>query len=201
MDRRAILKYTAYATGYAITAPLVSAFLSGCNAEPAAPDYIPSFLSEETYLSLRAMTNVMLPATATPGAVEVGVPEFIDLVLDKYTEEEEQLKIKEGLNAWLSSVQESPEEPYHKFSAEEQLRLLNELDAEAKAKAESLEGVPLTEEEHLAQWPWWINFKGLIINSYFASARVGTEVLAYDPVPGVYQGCIPLEEVGKTWSL
>lgn len=201
MDRRAILKYTAYATGYAITAPLTSAFLSGCAAEPAAPDFIPSYFSEATYLNLRAVVDTVLPKTATPGAVDLGIPEFIDLVLNKYTEEEDRQKIKQGLNDWLTTVQESPEKPYHQLSAEEQLRLLNELDTEAKAKAESLEGVQLTEEEFKAQWPWWLDLKGLTINSYFATKHVGTEVLAYDPVPGVYQGCIPLAEVGKAWSL
>jgi hypothetical protein len=201
MDRRAILKYTAYVTGYAITAPLTSAFLSGCKAEPAAPDFIPSYLSENTYLNLKAVVNTMLPTTSTPGAVEIGVPEFMDLVLDKYTEEKDRLKMVGGFETWLTTVQESPESPYHTLTAEKQLQLLHTLDQEAIAIAESLEGQDLDEEELEDKQPWWLDLKSLAINGYFASEQVGTNVLAYDPVPGPYQGCIPLSDVGKAWSL
>ena len=201
MDRRAILKYTAYITGYAITAPLTSAFLSGCKAEPVAPDYIPSFLSEATYQNLSAVVNTLLPPTSTPGAVEIGVPAFMDLVLDKYTEEEDRQKMVAGLETWLTSIQQLAGGPYHTLAAEEQLKLLNTLDQEAIAIAESLEGQELNEEELEAKQPWWLDMKALAINGYFASEKVGTEILAYDPVPGPYQGCIPLSEVGKTWSL
>jgi hypothetical protein len=201
MDRRAILKYTAYVTGYAITAPLTSAFLSGCKAEPAAPDYIPSFLSEATYQNLSAVVNTLLPPTSTPGAVEIGVPAFMDLVLDKYTEEKDRLKMVSGLETWLTTVQNSAGNPYHTLAAEEQLKLLNTLDQEAIVTAESLEGQDLEEEALEELQPWWLDMKSLAINGYFASEKIGTEVLAYDPVPGPYQGCISLSEVGKTWSL
>ena len=201
MDRRAILKYTAYVTGYAITAPLTSAFLSGCKAEPAAPDYIPSFLSEATYQNLSAVVNTLLPPTSTPGAVEIGVPAFMDLVLDKYTEEKDRLKMVGGFETWLTTIQNSAGNPYHTLAAEEQLKLLNTLDQEAIAIAESLEGQDLDEEELEDKQPWWLDMKSLAINGYFASEKIGTEILAYDPVPGPYQGCIPLSEVGKAWSL
>lgn len=201
MDRRAILKYTAYVTGYAITAPLTSAFLSGCKAEPAAPDYVPSFLSEATYLNLQAVVNTLLPPTSTPGAVEIGVPAFMDLVLDKYTEEKDRQKMMAGFETWLTTVQSAAGTPYHALAAAEQLRLLNALDQEAIATAESLEGQTLDAEELETLQPWWLEMKALAINGYFASEKIGTEVLAYAPVPGPYQGCIPLSEVGKAWSL
>lgn len=201
MDRRAILKYTAYVTGYAITAPLTSAFLSGCKAEPTAPDYVPVYFSETTYQNLVAVVDTMLPATSTPGAVEIGVPAFMDLVVGKYTEEEDRLKMMNGFESWLTTVQNNAGNPYHALPAEEQLKLLNALDQEAIATAESLEGKILSEDEMKALQPWWLDMKALAINGYFASEKIGTEVLAYDPVPGPYQGCIPLSNVGKTWSL
>ncbi len=201
MDRRAILKYTAYVTGYAITAPLTSAFLSGCKAEPAAPDFIPSYFSEDTFINLKAVVDTMLPKTDTPGALEIGVPAFMDLVLDKYTEEKDRQKMIGGFETWLTTVQNSAGKPYHTLAADEQLQLLNALDKEAIATAESLEGQVLTEEELENLLPWWLDLKSMIINGYFASEYVGTKILAYDPVPGPYQGCIPLSEVGKTWSL
>jgi hypothetical protein len=220
MDRRAILKYTAYVTGYALTAPLTAAFLSGCKAEPTAPDFQPSFLSENTYRGMRAMVDAMLPETKTPGAVEMGVPEFIDLVLDTYAEEELQQHIQQGLQRWLSDTQQADAKPYHELDPTEQLRLLNELDTAAKQEAEAMEEAealaagrePSTDEEvqqgldpngDLVKelQPWWLELKSLAINGFFASQYIGTEVLAYDPVPGVYNGAYPLSEVGRAWSL
>jgi hypothetical protein len=30
---------------------------------------------------------------------------------------------------------------------------------------------------------------------------VGKEVLNYDPVPGHYDGCVPLSDIGNAWTL
>lgn len=202
MDRRTILKYTAYATGFAIAAPLTSALFSGCKAEPAAPDYKPVFLDADTYKSVAAMAEAMLPATKTPGAAEVGVPAFIDRVLAGYTEPEHQTRIQTGMAAWLQSVATANGgKAYHALEPTQQLSLLNTLDTESKAAAEALPTSGLSPEEREMRYPWWLSVKELAIGGYFSSEKIGTEVLAYDPIPGVYQGCIPLSDVGATWSL
>jgi hypothetical protein len=41
----------------------------------------------------------------------------------------------------------------------------------------------------------------LTLVGYFTSEPIGKEVLHYDPIPGRFQGCIPLSEVGnKSWT-
>ena len=43
--------------------------------------------------------------------------------------------------------------------------------------------------------------KELTVVGYFTSERVGRTVLHYDPVPGRFDGCIPLAEVGNVnWT-
>ncbi|MEN0007070.1 MAG: gluconate 2-dehydrogenase subunit 3 family protein, partial [Bacteroidota bacterium] len=112
-----------------------------------------------------------------------------------------QAKLKADLETWLAEVAASGT-AYAELGAERQLALLNELDAAAKVKAESLEEQEgLTDEEKEDLQPWWLEVKGMMIGAYFTSEKVGLEVLAYDPVPGAYPGCIPLSEVGKSWSL
>lgn len=213
MNRRALLKYTAYLTGYAVTAPLTSAILSGCKAEEPTIDFTPAFFTSDEYENVAAMVNTMLPPTSTPGAKELGVPQFIDLVLSIYTEEKDMVKIRTGLNTWTQTAAQEAGKPYYELKPEEQLDLLNKLDAEARQQADELtelgqnrilQGMPkdpttLEDEEDKA--PWWLMLKDLAIGGYYSSEKIGTEVLAYDPVPGPYQGCIPLEDVGKTWSL
>ena len=201
MDRRDVLKYTAYLTGYAVTASLSSAILSGCTPEPTAPSYAPVFFTEEEFGGISALAEAMLPKTSTPGAGEVGVPAFIDVVLGKYTEAEDQQRIRTGLNSWLSGVATAAGKAYTELAAEEQNRLLNELDSSSKLAAEELAEQQLSPEEARSKAPWWLDMKSLMIGGYFSSEKVGTEVLAYDPVPGSYQGCIPLADVGSSWSL
>jgi hypothetical protein len=201
MKRREILRYTAYFTGYAVTAPLTSAILSGCKAEPAAPDYAPVFLSEEAFKNVSALIDVMLPATATPGAKELGVPQFVDLVLQTYSEDKTRQKIQSGLTSWTGAIAQQQGKPYHELAPAEQLRLLNELDATARTQDEKLAGPELSADEKEDLAPWWFMLKDLVIGGYFSTQKMGTEVLAYDPVPGVYEGCIPLASGQANWSL
>jgi hypothetical protein len=36
---------------------------------------------------------------------------------------------------------------------------------------------------------------------YFTSEQVGRNVLLYDPVPGRYDGCVPIDQVGRrNWT-
>ncbi|RLD77819.1 MAG: gluconate 2-dehydrogenase subunit 3 family protein, partial [Bacteroidetes bacterium] len=47
------------------------------------------------------------------------------------------------------------------------------------------------------------NLRTMTIWAYKTSEKVGEEILAYDPIPGDFHGCISLEETtkGKAWSL
>ena len=39
------------------------------------------------------------------------------------------------------------------------------------------------------------------ILGYFTSEQVGKNVLHYDPVPGAYDGCVPIDQVGRrNWT-
>jgi len=39
------------------------------------------------------------------------------------------------------------------------------------------------------------------ITGYFSSELVGEKILSYDPVPGAWEPCIPVEDIGNAWSL
>jgi hypothetical protein len=206
MDRRSLLKYTAYLTGYAVAAPFASAILSGCQAEatPEAEPYTPLALTAAEFAALTAIADTMLPATSTPSASALGVPAFVDLQLAEYAEPEDRERIYKGLQRWLATVSEMEGQAYQNLPADQQLSLLNQLDQESIHNQEILdERDDLTDDEEDDLQPWWLSLKSMLIGSYFSSEQIGLEVLAYDPVPGPYQGCIPLEEAtgGKAWSL
>ncbi|NJO87405.1 MAG: gluconate 2-dehydrogenase subunit 3 family protein, partial [Lewinella sp.] len=88
MNRREILRYAAYLSGAAVSAPFASAFLLGCKQEGTAtaaaaarPPYTPKFFSPAQYKYITQFADTVLPRTDTPGASDVGVPELIDQIV------------------------------------------------------------------------------------------------------------------------
>jgi hypothetical protein len=67
-------------------------------AQAASGPYAPTFFSASEYATLSRLTNVIIPATETPGAAAAGVPEYIDRVVS--LNKEHQPLIRAGL-AWL----------------------------------------------------------------------------------------------------
>ena len=65
---------------------------------PAGQPYAPAFFTPAEYASLSKLTDVIIPATETPGATQAGVPEYIDRVVS--LNKEHQPLIRAGL-AWL----------------------------------------------------------------------------------------------------
>ena len=50
----------------------------------------------------------------------------------------------------------------------------------------------------------YMSIKNLVVSSYFRSEVGATQVLKYNGpsiVLGEYKGCIPFEEVGKSWAI
>src|SRR4029453_17891267 len=86
MNRRELLQRVAMLMGGAISAPAVLGILNGCTAKQGAT-WQPLFLSKEEGAMVEGGAELILPRTtnspdsSSPGAVEVGVPAFIDLIL------------------------------------------------------------------------------------------------------------------------
>ena len=59
-------------------------------------------------------------------------------------------------------------------------------------------GTAIGEQEPIG---FYRSMKSMAIWAYFTSEEIGEKVLNYDPIPGDYDGCKPLSEVGNRWSL
>lgn len=202
MDRREALRYTAYITGFAISAPTITALFSGCKTDSKGDEgtgYQSSLLSAEEYAFLGAAAETILPATDTPGAKDVGVPEFIDRLVSQGYDEEARERFVKGLQDFMKEADAAHDKPFAELTAEQQLAFLNQADRAMKDQLVSWRDNPPADPKE--RYQFFRNLKELVILGYFTSEQVGTEVLAYDPVPGVYEPCIPLSSVGKAWAL
>lgn len=186
MNRREALKQATLLTGIAVSGSVASAILQGCTAEHI-PNYESTFFSQDQMKEIAAMAETLLPKTeGSPGAIEVGVPEFMDQLVEGTYKPEQQEKLKEGLAALLQAAEDANGKAFSELSKEEQLAYLTAVDQEAKkAGGQSA----------------YLQMKQLVILGYYTSEPVATNVLAYDPIPGQWNGCVDLaENGGKTWA-
>jgi hypothetical protein len=177
MNRRLLLKGMGAITLYSSFPTVVSAFLSSCNTKSTLPRT--GFFTGDEYLMIEQLTDTLLPKTVTPGALEVQVPYFVDLVVKNCMNPADQDAIKKGL-------QQMNEEAGGKFvslSKEEKLKLIQKTD-EAAFKED-------------AGKAWFRMVKKLSLVGYYTSKEGMASALNYVKVPGDYKACIPYKKGDK----
>ena len=137
-------------------------------------DWKPQFLNGTQARILNLATELILPRTDTPGAQDVGVPQFIDILYGKYFNEEEKVLLTKGL-AQLNS------QGFQDKSSEEQTA--------------ALKALAMTESE--TDKAFFAKLREITLLGYFTSEEVCKNVTHYDPAPGGYVGCVPISEVGN----
>lgn len=148
IGRRDALRRLSAILGGVATAPLASGLLAGCRtpsgADLAAYEY--HTLSEPQQRTLAALVDQIVPATDTPGASEVGVPQFIDTMLtDWYAPEE-----RDQFVAWLDGVEAQAEGgSFTGLDDEGRAAFVAGLDAQAFGPAEPA-GDPETLDDDVA---------------------------------------------------
>lgn len=188
MNRRDILKYTALATGAAVSAPLASMILSGCQAEEV-DNYVPQFFTAEEFVVAKSMMNTILPKTDSPAATEVGVHRLMDKFVNEIFDTEKQVAYKEAFLALVMHLAENAGKSFEKLRPTQQLSALQTLEQSSdKALAELKSTL--------------VDFKQQTIAFYLTTEEIGKNYLNYLPIPGAYEACISLEEAGgKAWAL
>jgi len=190
MDRREALKRTAWIMGGAVSAPAIMGVLKGCAAKPTI-DWKPVFLSEEQGVLVSQVAEIIIPKTDTPGAIDTGVPGFIDLMLKDTYKKEDQDRFLEGLKTFDAQAEEEYGDPFIELNAEQQAAFVKRVHDTAVADSDSKDSRPFI-----------LMTKELTMLGFFTSEAGATQVLQYVAVPGSYNGCIPLSEAGngKTWA-
>jgi hypothetical protein len=195
MDRRAAIKRTVLLTGAALSASTITAVLQGCQADASTEaGWVPQFFDANQAAALSEIAETILPATDTPGAKEVGVPEFIDRLAATCLTEAEQAILSDALEQVEAQSQAEHGKAFIALTPEERLALLNALDAGARRIKTTLNDV----ED--AEWPGFLKLKQLVLLGYFTSEKVGTEVTAFLPIPGQYQPCSPYKPGQAAWT-
>lgn len=199
MNRREVIQRVAMLMGGAISAPAVLAVLNGCSPKPSA-GWQPLFLSKEEGAMVEAVAELIMPRTDTPGAREVGVPAFIDVILKDAYPSDDQARFISGLKDFDAEAQRAHGKPFLELPQAQRVSYLQKVHDEAATaeKVEADKDVPAGERKR----PFVLMMKELTLLGFFTSQAGTTQVLQYVAVPGGFQACVPIAEAGngKQWA-
>jgi len=176
LNRRALLAGAVFLLGGAAALTRFSRKSTG----QAAGD-VPALTAEQIAV-LEQVSDTMIPATDTGGAIDAGVPAFIREMLEQWGSSATRAEISAVLDAieklgWTRFGMTFIEMP-----PERRLAVLQEFDA---ARIAAHDGA-------------YRKFKWLVLIGYYHSEVGATHELRFELVPGAWRACLPLTEVGRT---
>ncbi len=183
MDRRELLKIMAMTLGSSIALPeSVFARL----AEPVDPA-APKFLSPDQRALVAVIAETIIPKTDTPGAIDAGVPGWIELLVQDCFEAADQEIILKGLGEVEKRAGDSYQKPYRQLSTAERIELLTGMENAAKQAKNS--------KAFIRQ------FKELTKFTYVNSEAGGTQAFEFILVPGRWDPAADLKPGQKAYSI
>ena len=170
MNRRIAIRDLSLALGGLVSLPTWAS--DGWNAS--------SFLIEKGYFNalegnlLSVIVETIIPESTTKGAKSLGVPAFVEKMLQDCYEKEVSLNVKNGLAATEMLAQQQFGKVF--------------VACDTKQKEAILLGFEKNEDMKLKEYYGLV--KNLTILGYTTSEYVQTEFLHYNMAPGHYYGCV-----------
>ena len=209
MNRRELLKMVAAATGGVVIGG--EFFLAGCKNPDAGVGTSATF-TESDIAFFDEVAETIFPKTATPGAKDAKVGQFMTVMVNDCYTEENQKAFRDGQAAINAACKKMHGHDFMKASPEERTALLVSLDPEIKdfqsKRKEFTKQQDDLEKKAQANGDtnfkrktmpdhYFIMMKQLTILGYFTSKEGRTGATNYQPVPGKYQGDIPYKKGDK----
>lgn len=166
MNRREALKRTALLFGVAAS----PATLTRALAEMSEVGGSARYLTSSQLKVAAAMAERILPATDTPGALDAGVPQFIDVFYGLVLSEEDRNQLRTGLGTLDRAG-------YDNLSGKEQDQVILDIAENNAAPGKA----------------WLRQFRSLTFNGYFSSEAAAKSGFVWDPVPQKGVPCQPLD--------
>ena len=179
MDRRTALRTLGAFTSLSLFTPNEQALAKEARRALGwdLTDSSPRAMSPHQLETVRLMADVILPATDTPGASDVGVPAFIDLMVDEWLNEEESAAFLNGLDSLDRTARDRFGSTFSAAAPEDRVTLVEELDQSLTTPVDPDAGPDF--------YRW---MKRLTLTGYFTSEE-GAALTGYRIVPGAFEGC------------
>ncbi len=190
MNRRDFLQCAALLAAGATALPSTWAMNHEQRAFLAAqPNYVDraplTFFDAAQRAAVSAVAQQIIPATDTPGAIDAGAPRFIELMVADWFNDQERALFMEG----LAQLQQRAQGSFADVSGDQQLTLLEQLEAEAGDAAwYKLGNVTRTWDDTA---PFICQIKELTVLGFMLS-EVGSKAFLRENPMGSFDGDLPL---------
>jgi hypothetical protein len=197
MNRREVVKIAAIFLGGSLSNSISSAVIANAGSNANAAIAANAFFDTDASNMVAILSELIIPETDTPGAIEAAVPAFIELIVsDWYTEKERDIFL-EGLTALEKYCKKTSGKGFSQCASEEQIAALKWAEKESKSFRSKARPGDNTLSETA---PFFLKLKELTVLGYYTSEVGAKQELIYNPMPMKYEGDLNFVDVGRQWS-
>lgn len=214
MNRRQALKNLGLGAGIMVVGPTTLSLLQSCKNDPSY-DWEPTFLSAANGFALKNILEVILPTTDTPGASDLNLAQFIDSYMHEVAPEERQKVFNKGADHFSSAFKNQFDKDLGEGTPQEYEQLVAgylspQDDNQEEANKRNTETQDPMDKDPADAMSFETGARSYVNNvremgiwAWKTSEEIGENVLWYDPIPGQYIACGPVDELsqGKAMSL
>lgn len=182
IDRRDLLASATVLLGGGVLAPLAKAL---------AADQVPGFSVSQAIFTLEqraliaAIAERILPTTDTPGAIDAGVPAFIEMMVADWYAPGDRDDFMDGLGLFDGYARVHYEKAFAELTSEIQDSILT---LAMQGRIQALGG------------DFFQHCRQLVVLGYYTSEIGCKQERVYVPVPGHYDGKYPYADVRRVFS-
>ena len=152
-------------------------------------------LNSDQNATVTAIANLIIPRTETPGAADIGVNQFIDLILTEWYIEEERNRFLNGLANVDARTQASFGKKFTECSAVQQSEIMMALGEQMTEEAKAVRfgrryrgSLPNPEKN------FYYMVRSLTLTAYYTSEEGATKELGFEVISVRHDGCASLQD-------
>ncbi len=182
MDRRTALKKTGVLFGTSVMISPSGWLMQSCMEKVKEHELETSVLEIADITLLNGIVAHLIPDKGVPEEVRGAIPLYIDGILAAYSSVEQHQEFKEGIKDFNADCESENGNRFVDCSTDQQLVYLKKLESVFVQSNET---------------NFYGKIKQWVFEAFFQTEFGITNYLDYNPMPGTYFGCVPLEAIGK----
>src|SRR5215472_905371 len=188
MQRRDVLRLLASGTAWQLTPLKMLAFARTALAL-VAEQQSPRTLNPRQYATAKTMAEMIIPRTDTPGATDVGVADFIDLILTEWCDDADRARFLNGIADVDSRSNNLFGKDFVACLPNGQSQILIDLGEALAEQASHAERFGRRASRGGSDF--YSMFRRFTLNAYYTSEAGATKELGFEIIPDGYDGCAP----------
>ena len=170
MKRRDLLKTGVYGlAGVTLSSTLISTLESCTSIEK----YNPVYFSKTEFSLLSKIVDFLIPKTETPGALEMKVPQFIDIIISETYNNESKNNFSNKLKLLIEDFKS------------------NNIDL---SDYNSMKSKFVNDFNNKTHQEIYNQIRDLTVWGFKTSKEIALNVLNYNPIPGYQLGCVDIDK-------